>query len=58
MIRKTNLGNGKVKTKIKMHFKIQNRWGWAGVDWLYNIVLYFPLDLFRFLLRLSALVIL
>jgi hypothetical protein len=41
-----------------MHFKIQNRWGWAGVDWLYNIVLYFPLDLFRFLLRLSALVIL
>ena len=26
-------------------------WGWAGVVWLYSIVFYFPLDLFKFFIR-------
>ncbi|KAG8388244.1 hypothetical protein BUALT_Bualt02G0105600 [Buddleja alternifolia] len=26
-------------------------WGWAGVIWLYSIVSYIPLDLFKFLIR-------
>ncbi|KAK1396731.1 hypothetical protein POM88_006594 [Heracleum sosnowskyi] len=26
-------------------------WGWAGVIWLYNIIFYIPLDLFKFLIR-------
>ncbi|KAG1326911.1 plasma membrane ATPase [Cocos nucifera] len=26
-------------------------WGWAGVIWLYSIVFFFPLDLFKFAIR-------
>ncbi|XP_047310196.1 plasma membrane ATPase-like [Impatiens glandulifera] len=26
-------------------------WGWAGVIWLYSVVFYFPLDVFKFLIR-------
>ncbi|XP_071733440.1 plasma membrane ATPase-like isoform X1 [Rutidosis leptorrhynchoides] len=26
-------------------------WGWAGVIWLYSIVFYFPLDIFKFIIR-------
>lgn len=26
-------------------------WGWAGVIWLYSIIFYIPLDLFKFLIR-------
>ncbi|KAI7741913.1 hypothetical protein M8C21_008895 [Ambrosia artemisiifolia] len=26
-------------------------WGWAGVIWLYSIVFYFPLDVFKFIIR-------
>ncbi|XAR50494.1 Proton-exporting ATPase [Bertholletia excelsa] len=26
-------------------------WGWAGVIWLYSIVFYVPLDIFKFLIR-------
>lgn len=28
-------------------------WGWAGVIWLYSIIFYFPLDLFKFIIRFS-----
>ncbi|TVU16413.1 hypothetical protein EJB05_39974 [Eragrostis curvula] len=28
-------------------------WGWAGVVWLYSIVFYFPLDVFKFLIRFA-----
>ncbi|GMQ09184.1 hypothetical protein CsSME_00052655 [Camellia sinensis var. sinensis] len=28
-------------------------WGWAGVIWLFSIVFYFPLDLFKFLIRFA-----
>ncbi|KAF9614397.1 hypothetical protein IFM89_018542 [Coptis chinensis] len=28
-------------------------WGWAGVIWLYSIIFYFPLDLFKFAIRYS-----
>ncbi|KAM0066208.1 putative P-type H(+)-exporting transporter [Helianthus debilis subsp. tardiflorus] len=28
-------------------------WGWAGVIWLYSIVIYFPLDIFKFIIRYS-----
>ncbi|KAA8541969.1 hypothetical protein F0562_023121 [Nyssa sinensis] len=26
-------------------------WGWAGVIWLYSLVFYFPLDIFKFFIR-------
>ncbi|XP_050379821.1 ATPase 8, plasma membrane-type-like isoform X1 [Argentina anserina] len=26
-------------------------WGWAGVIWIYSIVTYFPLDIFKFIIR-------
>nr|KJB66333.1 hypothetical protein B456_010G136300 [Gossypium raimondii] len=26
-------------------------WGWAGVIWIYSVVFYFPLDVFKFLIR-------
>ncbi|KAL2479063.1 ATPase 9 [Forsythia ovata] len=26
-------------------------WGWAGVIWMYSIVFYFPLDIFKFIIR-------
>lgn len=26
-------------------------WGWAGVIWLYSIIFYIPLDIFKFLIR-------
>lgn len=26
-------------------------WGWAGVIWLYSIVFYIPLDIFKFAIR-------
>ncbi|XP_042405135.1 plasma membrane ATPase-like [Zingiber officinale] len=26
-------------------------WGWAGVIWLYNIIFFFPLDWFKFVIR-------
>ncbi|XP_017219110.1 ATPase 9, plasma membrane-type isoform X2 [Daucus carota subsp. sativus] len=26
-------------------------WGWAGVIWLYSVIFYIPLDLFKFLIR-------
>lgn len=26
-------------------------WGWAGVIWLYSIVFYIPLDVFKFIIR-------
>lgn len=26
-------------------------WGWAGVIWLFSIVFYFPLDIFKFFIR-------
>ncbi|XP_020578460.1 plasma membrane ATPase-like [Phalaenopsis equestris] len=26
-------------------------WGWAGVIWLYNLIFFFPLDLFKFAVR-------
>ncbi|CAO2816252.1 unnamed protein product [Amaranthus hypochondriacus] len=26
-------------------------WGWAGVIWLYNLVIYFPLDIIKFIVR-------
>ncbi|KAI3684341.1 hypothetical protein L6452_33564 [Arctium lappa] len=26
-------------------------WGWAGVIWAYSIVFYFPLDIFKFIIR-------
>ncbi|KAL4181418.1 hypothetical protein AMTRI_Chr12g271130 [Amborella trichopoda] len=26
-------------------------WGWAGVIWLYSIITYFPLDIFKFVVR-------
>ncbi|CAI9754138.1 unnamed protein product [Fraxinus pennsylvanica] len=26
-------------------------WGWAGVIWIYSIVFYFPLDIFKFFIR-------
>ncbi|KAA8540531.1 hypothetical protein F0562_024550 [Nyssa sinensis] len=26
-------------------------WGWAGVIWLYSIIFYFPLDIFKFFIR-------
>lgn len=28
-------------------------WGWAGVIWLYSIVFYFPLDVFKFIIRFA-----
>ncbi|KAI3806916.1 hypothetical protein L1987_22834 [Smallanthus sonchifolius] len=28
-------------------------WGWAGVIWLYSIVIYFPLDVFKFIIRFA-----
>ncbi|GJN01481.1 hypothetical protein PR202_ga18750 [Eleusine coracana subsp. coracana] len=28
-------------------------WGWAGVVWLYSIIFYFPLDVFKFLIRFA-----
>ncbi|KAK1413108.1 hypothetical protein QVD17_34874 [Tagetes erecta] len=28
-------------------------WGWAGVIWLYSIVIYFPLDIFKFIIRFA-----
>lgn len=28
-------------------------WGWAGVIWIYSIVTYFPLDILKFLIRLT-----
>ena len=26
-------------------------WGWAGVIWLYSLIIYFPLDIFKFIIR-------
>ncbi|KAK9947394.1 hypothetical protein M0R45_003020 [Rubus argutus] len=26
-------------------------WGWAGVIWVYSIITYFPLDIFKFIIR-------
>ena len=26
-------------------------WGWAGVIWIYSIVFYIPLDIFKFIIR-------
>ena len=26
-------------------------WGWAGVIWLYSVIFYIPLDLFKFIIR-------
>ncbi|GAA0173080.1 primary active transporter [Lithospermum erythrorhizon] len=26
-------------------------WGWAGVIWLYSIIFYIPLDIFKFIIR-------
>ncbi|KAF5803494.1 putative P-type H(+)-exporting transporter [Helianthus annuus] len=28
-------------------------WGWAGVIWLYSIIIYFPLDIFKFIICYS-----
>ncbi|KAH6827471.1 H[+]-ATPase 8 [Perilla frutescens var. hirtella] len=28
-------------------------WGWAGVIWIFSIVTYFPLDIFKFLIRFA-----
>lgn len=26
-------------------------WGWAGVIWIYSIIFYIPLDIFKFCIR-------
>lgn len=26
-------------------------WGWAGVIWIYSIIFYIPLDIFKFIIR-------
>ncbi|GJS33856.1 hypothetical protein Tco_0532238 [Tanacetum coccineum] len=29
-------------------------WGWGGVIWLYSIVIYVPLDIFKFIIRYAS----
>ncbi|XP_022883713.1 ATPase 9, plasma membrane-type-like [Olea europaea var. sylvestris] len=37
---------------VYANWKIQGiGWGWAGVIWIYSIVFYIPLDIFKFIIR-------